>query len=368
MNEPAIDAVLVDSKLGQEFYELSRSGFATNRNSLLRSFLLTQKLAVLDAHPENNRLIATSRLFAVGAARSLESATRRVMSLEPRFRHFLFTHLLDSLEQIFNDESLSKTLEKLDHITPELILIVRSRLKQAIGVDVPETFSIWTRLIWQSPDSVTLLSKVVESPRDLARLPTEAAIPVGFGWLEWETPPTNPAPAPWADSTSLESSLETVRHPFWGAMVATLDACTGDYEWQSLILRGDLLRSFHRTLGNAQFALDSLWRSEFGLYPVDPLVITTSLLGDHALPRFLMSDGRGSSCLPWLKIALDHLHSAEIAIESEGSWRLTDRFRTQLMRDDEHMMAFEAIRQRSYRLARAATKFSLATNKEVAAS
>jgi hypothetical protein len=53
-------------------------------------------------------------------------------------------------------------------------------------------------------------------------------------------------------------------------------------------------------------------------------------------------------------------------VESEGSWRLTDGFRTQLMKDDEHMIAFEAVRQRSYRLARAAQKITETANEVVA--
>ena len=40
----------------------------------------------------------------------------------------------------------------------------------------------------------------------------------------------------------------------------------------------------------------------------------------------------------------------------EGSWRLTDAFRTQLMQDDAHMLVFEAVRKRSYRLAYAAER------------
>jgi hypothetical protein len=47
---------------------------------------------------------------------------------------------------------------------------------------------------------------------------------------------------------------------------------------------------------------------------------------------------------------------ADVAVLNEGTWRLTDDFRTQLMQDDEHMRVFEAIRRRSYRLAQAAER------------
>lgn len=348
--------------LGRMLSVLGASGRVLCDCSEIGDFLVGLKLAVNDA--ATNYLFATSILFSLGPTRSELESTRRAISLEPTYRDYALMQLLSSLREISDDESLGKTVQQLDKLSPELLQLVRTP-SHGLG---PRNFVEWDRMIWQSPDAVTFLSTIVQTPIDFAVLPSGPVVTVGFGWLEWETPPVHPAPAPWADLTSLQSSLETVRHPFWGAMVATLDACTGDYEWQSLILRGDLLRSFHRTLGNAQFALDSLWRSEFGLYPVDPLVMTPSLLGDHPLPAVFQTDDKGRSCLPWLKIALDHLHRSEIAIESEGSWRLTDRFRTQLMRDDEHMMAFEAIRQRSYRLARSATKLTLASTNEVAAS
>jgi hypothetical protein len=352
--------------LGHLLNELGANGIALCEDSQVRTLLTL--LELVSAGGENDVLLATNRLFVLGPIHSETQAVRRALSLEPRYRTFLLSLILESLNRFADDESLAKTLEQLDNLTTELLRYQKKWSGQSIlSIDSKE-FNEWNRMIWQSPDTVTLLAKVVENPQDFTSLQTSPVVTVGFDWLEWETPPITPAPAPWANATALHSALKTVRHPFWGAMVATLDACTGDYEWQSLILRGDLLRSFHRTLGNAQFALDSLWRSEFGLYPVGPLVVTPSLLGDHTLPLVFKTDDTESSCLPWLKIALDHLYRSEIAIESEGSWRLTDRFRTQLMKDDEHMMAFEAVRQRSYRLARSATKLSLASTNEVAAS
>lgn len=352
------------NELGQVLEKLGMIGKVECENQDVHGLLISLKLAV---HPEDDNvdcIVATNYAFSLGPTQNQRSALRRALSLEDRYRSYLLTLLLSSLLQFNDDLSLSKTIEQLEHLAPELL----NEFRSPRGCEVDARFIGWNRSLWQSPDAVTLLSKVVENHRDFASRPSVPVVTVGFDWLDWDTPPLNAAPAPWADLSPLHSPLETVRHPFWGAMVATLDACTGDYEWQSLILRGDLLRSFHRTLGDSQFVLDSLWRSEFGLYPVDPLVITPSLLGDHPLPLVFKTDGRGSSCLPWLKIALDHFHRSEIAIESEGSWRLTDRFRTQLMKDDEHMMAFESVRQRSYRLARSATKFSLPSTTEVAAS
>jgi hypothetical protein len=60
--------------------------------------------------------------------------------------------------------------------------------------------------------------------------------------------------------------------------------------------------------------------------------------------------------IPWLQPALEHMADAGIATSVEGSWRLTDAFRTQLMQDDAHMLVFEAVRKRSYRLAHAAER------------
>jgi hypothetical protein len=186
---------------------------------------------------------------------------------------------------------------------------------------------------------VTLLSKVIDQPFDIAPISQAPVVAVGFDWLEWETPPEHPAPAPTGDRTPLQNPLAATRQPFWGALIATLDACTGDYPWQSLILRSSTLRSRHQTIGPSEPVLTALWRSELGLYPVAPLI-------DEKPVR-----GRPFS---WLDSALDEMKQVGVAIHTEGTWRLTDSFRTKLMCDDEHMAAFEAIRRRSFRLATAA--------------
>jgi len=126
--------------------------------------------------------------------------------------------------------------------------------------------------------------------------------------------------------------------------VATLDACTGDYAWQSLMLRGGVLRSRYRTLGSAEAVLHDLWSRELGLYPVAPVVL---LEGSSFVP---------GKPIPWLQPALEHMAEASVATPVEGSWRLTDVFRTQLMQDDTHMLAFGAVRKRSFRLAQAAER------------
>ena len=295
--------------------------------------------------------VATNRLFGLGPTLKIQSAVRRVLSLQSDYRLHLLTLLLESVNQFTDDQSMAETVEQLDHVSPELLILAKTPATQEKATD---QFNSWDTSLWQAPDAVTLLSKVIESPSDFPALPDGTVTAVGFDWLTWATPPSNPAPAPWADSEPLNSPLATARHPFWGAMVATLDACTGDYEWQSLILRGGLLRSQHRTLGKAAVVMESLWRRELGLYPAPPLIVPESIPFTPGKP------------LPWLQLALDQLAEKGIAVESEGSWRLTDGFRTQLMKDDEHMIAFEAVRQRSYRLAQAAQKITETANEVVA--
>jgi hypothetical protein len=281
----------------------------------------------------------------------MSSAVRRVLSLQPDYRAHLLTLVLAAVRLLTDDQSLAKTIQQLDHLSPELLT---PAMAPSPPHELMEQFRAWDSSVWQAPDAVTLLSKVVESPADFAVVPDGPVIAVGFDWFNWATPPSIPAPAPWADSEPLNSPLATARHPFWGALVATLDACTGDYEWQSLILRGGLLRSQHRTLGKAAVVMESLWRRELGLYPAPPLIVPESIPFTPGKP------------LPWLQLALEQLAEKGIAVESEGSWRLTDGFRTQLMKDDEHMIAFEAVRQRSYRLARSAQKITEAANEVVA--
>jgi hypothetical protein len=123
-----------------------------------------------------------------------------------------------------------------------------------------------------------------------------------------------------------------------------LEKCPVVNAWQSLMLRGGVVRSQHRPLGNAEAVLSKLWGRELGLYPVAPLVLPESISFVPGKP------------VPWFQPALEHMAEAGVATQAEGSWRLTDAFRTHLMQDDDHMRAFEALRKRSYRLARAAVQ------------
>lgn len=333
----------------EEILQVLGDAGASNRSSTSWRSLLTQ--VMLAAQGADTKLFATDLLFALGPTAASKSAIRRVLSLEPNYRRHLLKLLCEAIATLTDDQSLGETLEQLDHLSPELLQLVRSSSTPvASNVD----FAAWDAAVWQAPDAITLLSKVVEAPGDVASVPGGPGVVVGFDWLKWETPPANPAPAPWGSSKPLDTPLTAARHPFWGAMIATLDACTGDYEWQSLILRGGILRSQHRSLGEASAVLDTIWRRELGLYPAAPLIV----------PDLMSFTPRGT--LPWLPFALERLSAADVAVEVDGSWRLTDKFRTQLMKNDEHMLAFEAVRRRSYRLARAAEVFA-GTQSEVAA-
>ncbi|TWT64403.1 hypothetical protein [Rubinisphaera italica] len=303
----------------------------------VREFLLESHFAV-DSPTDEKVLIGTNALFALGPTRHSRHALRRMTSAEPTYRRYLLHTVLLAIKTLADDESVADTLERLDHLGIELLdALLAPGQPPMHPLDVP---------VWQAPDAITLLSKVVEQPLDIAVLQSGPVVPVGFNWLEWDTPPVAPAPAPWADVDPLTNPLQAVRHPFWGALIATLDACTGDYEWQSLILRGGRIRSQHRTIGKAEPVIESLWREELGLYPVPPLVVPEDIPFVPGKP------------LHWLQRSLDRLADAGIATESEGSWRLTDHFRTELMKDDEHMIAFEAVRQRSYRLATSAARIT----------
>ena len=91
-------------------------------------------------------------------------------------------------------------------------------------------------------------------------------------------------------------------------------------------------------LGNAEPQLEELWRAELGLYPSPP----PHQRGNGAWQTAaVVATGTGR-------------HGARpdaATILNEGTWRPTDAFRTRLMEDDEHMLAFEAVRKRSFRLA-----------------
>jgi len=323
-------------ELGQTLLALGRAGTCSSPAAVVGDLLTDLHLAL--PIEERSRLVAMNRLLSLGPTRETNQAVRRVLSLQPTYRQHLFRLLLGSIRQLADDRALAATLEQLDHLSPELLPIA----KGAPVADAPgSTFVEWDRAVWQAPDAITLLSKVVEQPADIAEISIAPVVVVGFDWLDWETPPEHPAPAPFADREPLKNPLATTRHPFWGALVATLDACTGDYPWQSLMLRGSTIRSRHRTLGSAESQLAELWRAEFGLYPAPPLVEERVIPGKP---------------LAWLQPALDDMARAGAATLNEGTWRLTDAFRTRLMPDDEHMLAFEAVRRRSFRLAQAAER------------
>lgn len=326
------------ARLGRTLQLIGQTGKVIAPLAPIGDLLVELQLALVSGDRKGS-LIATNRLFAIAPTRNANSAVRKVLSLNPDYRLHLLTLALQAVNQLNDDQSLAETVEQLDQLSPEMLKQTR---KPTAQTDALGRFEEWDMSVWQAPDSITFLSKIVESPAELAPLSDGPVIGVGFDWLLWETPPIIPTPAPWADPDPLKSSIATARHPFWGAMVATLDACTGDYEWQSLILRGRSLKSRHRSLGEAELALDQLWCNELGLYPAPPLIVPDEVPFVPGKP------------LHWLPWSLEKMEQHGIAVESEGSWRLTDYFRSQLMKDDEHMIVFEAIRQRSFRLAKAA--------------
>jgi hypothetical protein len=366
MLEPAFTPQLDLTTLGRLLHVLGSAGFLSGPADAIRSLLISAGVAAEGKDAGRQRhsqvLVATNRLFVLGPSRSTTSAICRVMSLFGEYREHLLNDLCTGLKESPDDKALADTLEHLDHLSCELLTRLEAapppqpfpaRGEGGSGMafsyehrkdSAYRLFEKWDADIWQAPDAVTLLAKVVESPADFPERPSGPKVAVGFDWLSWETPPPAPAPAPWGDREPLHSPLATAQHPFWGALVATLDACTGDYAWQSLMLRGGILRSRHRTLGSAEAVMHDLWSRELGLYPVAPLVLPE---GSSFVP---------GKPIPWLQPALEHMADAGIATPVEGSWRLTDAFRTQLMQDDAHMLVFEAVRKRSYRLAHAAER------------
>ncbi len=333
---------------------LGKSGIAVVRDASTRSQLLDAELVYCGDSPST--VVATNNFFKLGTANESIFAVRRILSMDREYRQLFLLQLIPAIMGLSDDRSLADTLERLEHLSAELLDCLRNPKKP--NAKLRDKHQVWHVAVWQSPDAITLLSKVVERPQDFPSLPIGPVVPVGFDWLSWETPPLDPAPAPWADAAALESTFATTEHPFWGAMVATLDACTGDYDWQSLILRSDLLRSQHRTLGDAETVLESLWRRELGLYPVPPLVMDADMEKLEARPAASAVGSRSGIRLFWLRRSLDLMAQQGIAILSEGSWRLTDAFRTELMKDDKHMMVFEQLRRRSFRLASAAETWS----------
>lgn len=364
--EPALIAQLDLVALARALRTLGTVGVLSEPAEPIRTLLVGTGVVEERKEKRNNvfstALVATSHLFALGSARLTTGAIHRVTSLLSGYREHMLNSIHAGLRSLPDDRALADTLERLDHLSPELLMRLdvtddpspylppqrgegtkETSLQRGGGIE-KNRFAKWDAEIWQAPDAVTLLAKVVENPADFPERPGGPKVAVGFDWLSWNTPPATPAPAPWDDHEPLRSPLTTARHPFWGALVATLDACTGDYEWQSLMLRNGVLRSHHRTLGSAEAVLKELWSRELGLYPAAPLVLPEDITFIPGKP------------IPWLQPALEHMVEDGVATQAEGSWRLTDAFRTQLMKDDEHMLAFEAVRKRSYRLAQAAER------------
>src|SRR3989339_735087 len=357
-------------ELGQSLRMLGFAGVAAVPVVVIRDLLTALGLAEVSASAlshlpygaESEWLVATSRLFTIGLTRDEIGAVRRVLSLQPAYRQHLLRLLLVAIQQLSDDCSLADTLEQLDHLTPELLSAIDSAAATTVAAD-PSEFSDWDLTVWQAPDAITLLSRVVERPEDIAEISDAPIVTVGFGWLQWETPPAIAAPAPWGDADPLKSPLTAAEHPFWGAMIATLDACTGDYPWQSLTLRGGIARSMHRALGPAEQVLEDLWRNELGLWPAAPVILEEVLAPGSAVetrygePPALAPGpypkGRGE-LVPWFQWAVERMAQAGVATQGEGAGRLTGTVRTGLIEDDQHMRVFELVRRRSYRLARAA--------------
>jgi hypothetical protein len=303
-------------------------------------------------------LLGTTHLFALGTCRDEMSLLRRVTALLPDYRGHLLPLIQDALKSLPDDDTLGDTLERLDHLGPELLALLKA--PAAAPPRPAEAWSRWDVEVWQAPDAVTLLAKVVAAPEDLPERPQGPNPAVPLDWWKWTKLPDHPAPAPWGDTQPLGTPLATARHPFWGALVATLDACTGDYPWQSLDVRADSIRSRHVRLGAPAEVLADLWRSELALYPA-------ALLISPSPPTPLPSGARGEEGGGWFHFAVDHLARAKVAAEVAGSWRLHEDFRQNMLRDDDHMLAYEALRQRAYQLARAAEERASAMKKAVPA-
>jgi len=328
MLEPAFTPPLDLTTLGRLLHVSGSAGFLSGSADAIRSLLISAGVAAEGKDAGRQRhsqvLVATNHLFVLAPSRSTTSAIRRVTSLLGEYREHLLNDLCVGLKKLPDDRALADTLEQLDHLSCDLLTRLEaaplpqpspargegvSGMASACECSKDEAyrqFEKWDVNIWQAPDAVTLLAKVVESPADLPERPSGPKVAVGFDWLAWETPPATPAPAPWGDREPLCSPLATAQHPFWGALVATLDACTGDYAWQSLMLRGGILRSRHRTLGSAEAVMHDLWSRELGLYPVAPLVL---LEGNSFVP---------GKPIPWLQPALEHMADAGIASLVEG--------------------------------------------------
>jgi hypothetical protein len=285
-------------------------------------------------------ILACSHLYALGMCRDATGILRRTTAMLPAYRKHVLACLLEALKGLPDDRALADTLVRIDHLGPEMLSIYRDGCEDRESHD----HSRWDADIWQAPDAITLLTRVVDRPTDFPELPASPGAAVCFDWLSRKELVRAPSPAPWGDTTPLEQPPTAARHPFWGALTATLDACSGDHHWQVLDLRADGLRCNHVRIGEAQGVLDELWRQELGLFPAAPLLPPAGMIANPNRPP------------EWLAYALNQMAQQDMAAEVSGSWRLSDRMRRELMRDDRNMRTFESLRQRALALVRAASQ------------
>lgn len=288
-------------------------------------------------------ILSGAHLYALGICRDTDAVLRRAMALFPAYRQHLLHEVLEALPQLPDDQALADTLGRIDHLGPELLALCGDN---STSLD-HASYAPLDAAIWRAPDAITLLTKVVERPLDLPKRPDGPNPPVCFDWLARGQRVQTPTPAPWGNSEALQTPLMAARHPFWGALTATLDACAGDHHWQVLDLRADGLRHNHVRMGDAQGVLGELWQQELGLFPAAPLLLPKGMIA--------AVDERPS----WLVYGLAQMAEHGLAAETAGSWRLSDMIRRELMRDDERMQTFEAIRQRALALARAAGRWTI---------
>ena len=313
----------------------------------LQDFIRQTGLGVIatpdKTHPPENKnddieILAAANLYSLGICRDAAGVLRRTTALLPDYRRHLMQLLLEALSQLPDDQALVDTLARMDHLGPELLALYSDKSTSSHS---PQ-FGPWDVEIWRAPDAVTLLSKVVERPMDFPQLLDGPNPTVCFDWLSRDQRVQNPTPAPWGETQDLHTPLAAARHPFWGALAATLDACAGDHHWQVLDLRADGLRHNHVRIGEVQPVLDELWRQALGLFPAAPLLLPQEMHwtpGEHPA---------------WLAFSLEKMAEHGLASEVAGSWRLSDRMRRELMRDDRHMQTFEMLRRRALALVRAA--------------
>ena len=177
---------------------------------------------------QTTEILAGSHLYALGVCRDTDGVSRRATALHPDYRKHLLQVVLQALSQLPDDQALSDTLGRVDHLGPVLLALFNEiNEKQAPQGD--ESHAQLDAAIWKAPDAITLLTKVVERPLDSPKRPEGPNPPVCFDWLTRGQRVQTPTPAPWGDAEALRTPLHAARHPFWGALTATLDACAGDH-------------------------------------------------------------------------------------------------------------------------------------------